>query len=63
MNRRRIGFGLLAVAMLALAAHTPKADIRILTHDRTDPAPRQLRAALDTGLLAVSLLVTWTAKH
>ena len=44
-----------ALALIAVARH-PSADIRILTHESTDPAPHQVKAALDLGLFGVSLL-------
>lgn len=52
-----------AALLLILAARHPSADIRILTHDTADHAPHRVQAALDLGLVAVSLLVTWTGKH
>lgn len=62
MRRRRIIFlcGLLMLAVM-LVRH-PTADVRIITHDIADPAPRKIEAALDLGVFAVSLLVTWTAR-
>lgn len=51
---------LAACALAALVRH-PTADIRILTHDAGDPAPHRMQAAIDVGLFAVNLLVTWTA--
>jgi hypothetical protein len=62
MRRRRMMFvfGLLALAVM-LVRH-PTADIRIITHDITDPAPHKIEAAVDLGVFAVSLLVTWTAR-
>ena len=62
MRNRRYGLVLAAAALLIVAARHPSADIRILTHDRTDPAPHRFLAAVDLGLVAVSLLVTWTTK-
>ena len=54
----------IAVAvLLAMAARHPSADIRILTHDATDRAPHRIQAAVDLGLVAVSVLITWTAKR
>lgn len=56
---------LAAVALLALAgiaSHPPRADIRILAHAAGDRAPQQMHAALDMGVFAVSVLVTWS-KH
>lgn len=62
MQRRRILliFGMLALAVM-LVRH-PSANIRIITHDVTDPSPRKIEAAVDMGVFALSLLVTWTAK-
>lgn len=62
MRNRRLGLGLAAAALLIAAARHPSANINILTHDQSDRAPHRLQAALDTGLFAVSLLITWTTK-
>lgn len=53
---------LAALALVALVRH-PTADIKIMTHDAGDPAPHQMQAAIDMGLFAIKLLVTWTAGH
>jgi len=52
----------LALALVALVRH-PTADITIMAHQAGDPAPRHFRAALDMGVFAVRLLVTWTTGH
>lgn len=62
MRNRRLGLGIAAAALLIMAARHPSADIRILTHDRADPAPHRIQAAVDLGVLAISVLVTWTSK-
>lgn len=65
MNRRKGSIVLVAVAALALFAYASpgnRADIRILTHDKGDRSPHRMQAAVDIGLVAVSILVTWTAK-
>jgi hypothetical protein len=54
--------GAAALALFALVSPHNRADIRILTHDRSDLSPHKLQAAIDLGLVAVSVLVTWTAK-
>lgn len=55
--------GIVAVAALIAVARHPNADIQILTHDTSDPAPHQIKAAIDLGLVGFSVLVTWTGKH
>ena len=62
MHNRRFALGLAAAALLILAARHPSASINILTHNQSDRAPHRMQAALDTGLFAISLLITWTAK-
>ena len=62
MHNRRLALGLAAAALLIVAARHPSANINILTHDQSDRAPHRMQAALDTGLFAVSLLITWTTK-
>jgi hypothetical protein len=61
MRDRRIlavaGLGLVAL----LAARHPTPDIRLLTHDIGDPRPHRIQAAIDLGLVGVSVLYTWTA--
>lgn len=55
-----------AIALLMLAVTTvrhPSADIRVIMHQAGDPAPRQVTAAVDLGVMAFSLLITWTAKR
>ncbi len=62
MHKRRavlIVAGLLAVAAFA---QPPSADIRILTHDTADVSPRSVQAALDLGIVALDVLVTWTGE-
>jgi hypothetical protein len=63
MRNRRIIFGGIAVLALIVAVRHPSADIQILTHDATDRTPHQVKAAIDLGLVGVSVLVTWTGKH
>ena len=63
MRNRQFGLGLAAAALLIMAARHPSADIRILTHDNADRAPHRFLAAVDLGLVAISVLVTWTTKR
>ena len=62
MRNRRLGLGLAAAALLIVGARHPSANINILTHDQSDRTPHRVQAALDTGLFAISLLITWTTK-
>jgi hypothetical protein len=63
-SKRRIalaGGGAALLALTTLSPHT--ANIRIITHDVTDTAPHRFQAAVDLGIMAVSVLYTWTAKR
>ncbi|MGY4398642.1 hypothetical protein ACVWZA_003850 [Sphingomonas sp. UYAg733] len=60
MRDRRIGLIVAAALLLTLVVRHPTADIRIITHDRADLTPQRVLAALDLGIFAVSVLVTWT---
>lgn len=63
MRNRRMNVVLLAALVLAFAAvRHPSADIRILTHDVGDRSPVRVQAAIDLGVVAVSVLVTWTKR-
>lgn len=62
MRERRIGLLFVIALLLVLAVRHPSADIRILTHDAADRKPARVQAALDLGVIAVSVLVTWTKR-
>ena len=60
-RKRKIAIaGVAALALVALAARHPRADIEILTHQAGDLSPQKLQAVVDTGAFAVSVLVTWS---
>ncbi len=63
MRNRRIVLGGCALLLVAMSVRHPSADIRIITHEASDPTPREVRAAVDIGLMAFSVLVTWTSKR
>lgn len=63
MRNRRIMIGIFAALALIAVARHPSADIQILTHDSTDPTPHRVKAAIDLGLVGVSVLITWTGEH
>jgi hypothetical protein len=62
MRSRQVGMLIAAAALLAMAVRHPSAEINILTADATDRTPHQVKAAVDLGLVAFRLLITWTAK-
>lgn len=51
------------VGLMALAVNHPTADIRLLTHERSDPAPHVMKVAADLGVIGVSVLYTWTVDR
>jgi hypothetical protein len=59
-RRKIVMAGAAALVLLAMSARHPHADIEILTHQTGDLSPARLQAAIDTGLFAVSVLVTWS---
>lgn len=64
MDTRRTAIAVIALLLLAVTAiRHPSADIRVITHQAGDPAPRQVTAAVDLGVIAFSLLITWTGKR
>ncbi|MEH3158789.1 MAG: hypothetical protein PGN08_07510 [Sphingomonas taxi] len=62
MDRRKWAIAALA-GLAVVAARHPTPDIRLLTHDIGDPSPRRFQAAIDLGLVGVSILYTWTARR
>ena len=63
-SRQTLAIGAAAIFALAVfsAPSAPHADIRILMHDAADRAPRRVQAAVDLGVVAVSVLVTWSRQ-
>lgn len=61
-NRGRVLGGVVAAALLVALWH-PVAEVRLITHDIGDPAPRRLQAAVDLGMVGVSVMVTWTVDR
>ncbi|MES2097964.1 MAG: hypothetical protein V4459_14520 [Pseudomonadota bacterium] len=59
-KRRSIIVALAALFAVVAVARHPTADIEILTHESTDPAPHRVQAAVDLGIVAVKFLLTWT---
>lgn len=62
-DRRRLAIAAVAVALGFAAVQHPSANLRIITHDISDAAPRRLQIGADLGIVAVSFLYTWTANR
>lgn len=61
-DKRKVGLIAGGALVVALAWQTPTASLEIQTHDVTDVAPKKMEAALDLGIAAFSLLITWTHR-
>ncbi|WP_267395371.1 MULTISPECIES: hypothetical protein [unclassified Sphingomonas] len=61
-DRRKIALAVIA-AVAVLAARHPTANISLVTHDIGDPTPHRMQAAVDLGLVGVSVLYTWTSRQ
>lgn len=65
MSRRKrlvLVAGVIALTLAIVRPQRPHADLEILTHRAGDSAPQQVHAAIDLGILAVSVLVTWSRQ-
>ena len=62
-EKRAVVAAAVALAVVAVGARHPTADIRLQTHDLADPAPHRFQAAVDLGLVGVSVLYTWTVHR
>lgn len=65
MSRRKrlvLVAGVIALTLAILRPPRPHADLEILTHRAGDSAPQQVHAAVDLGILAISVLVTWSRQ-
>lgn len=62
LDKRKVGLIAGGALVIALAWQTPTASLEIQTHDVTDVAPKKMEAALDLGIAAFSLLITWTQR-
>ncbi|WP_010544445.1 hypothetical protein [Sphingomonas elodea] len=54
--------GLVTLTIAVVQPTRPHANLEILTHRAGDSAPQQVHAAIDLGVLAVSVLVTWSRQ-
>ena len=63
MRNRRIAFGAVMLLLFAAALQHPSSNIRVITHQRNDPAPHQVSVAVDLGVMAISFLFTWSGKR
>lgn len=63
MRGRRRALAITGAALLLLAVRHPSADFALITHEPGDPAPHRMQAAIDLGLIGVTVLYTWTVKR
>jgi hypothetical protein len=64
MERRRIGLALaIGVLLLTGAVTRPHANLELQMQDAADRAPHRMQAAVDLGVMAISVTVTWTSRH
>jgi uncharacterized YccA/Bax inhibitor family protein len=63
MRDRRAVLVVAGLALIVLAARHPTADFRLITHETSDPSPHRMQAAVDLGLVGVSVLYTWTVHR
>jgi hypothetical protein len=64
MERRRIGLAFaLGVLLLSGLAMRPHANFELQMQDAADRAPHRMQAAVDLGVMAISVLITWTSRH
>ena len=63
IDKRRTGLIAVIALVVLLAWQTPSANLEIRMHDVTDAAPHKVEAALNLGVAAVSLLVTWSGDR
>lgn len=64
MAKRNRKWLVLGAALLALLAFAPdrQANLAISMQRAGDPSPQKVEAAVDLGLIAVSVLVTWSRR-
>ncbi|MBX3563792.1 MAG: hypothetical protein KF730_04355 [Sphingomonas sp.] len=60
-NRIILALGALALLLLSLG-NARHAAISIAMARADDPSPRKMEAAVDLGVIAVSVLVTWSKR-
>jgi len=63
MGNRRAIIAISALALLAVTVRHPSANIQIIAHQASDVDPHRFQAAIDLGVMAFSILITWTGKR
>ncbi|WP_066797301.1 hypothetical protein [Sphingomonas soli] len=61
-NRIVLALGAIALLLLCIANDDRRAGISIAMARQGDPSPQRMEAALDLGIFAISVLVTWSKR-
>lgn len=62
-NRKRALAVAGLIALTIVAVRHPTVDLKLVTHDSRDPSPHRMQAAVDFGVVGVSVLYTWTVSR
>lgn len=62
MRHRRAALVVAALGLVVVTARHPTADVKLITHAASDPSPVRFQAAIDLGLMGVSILYTWSRR-
>jgi hypothetical protein len=62
MDRKRTLLAAAGALALVAVARPMSAEIRVLTHDAADLAPHRVQTALNLGVVAFNVLVTWSDR-
>ena len=60
MDRKRTLVVMAGALVLVAVARPMSAEVRVLTHDATDITPHRVQTALNLGVVALDVLVTWS---
>lgn len=59
-RKRRLGIAMLGLVAFAGIVRHPSVDVTVAANDPANPAAQRVQTRLDIGLVAISVLITWT---